>query len=160
MNLSDIQRLFDYDAWANALIFDCIDSLTGEQYMRPLNSSFPTIRETIAHVVGVEWIWNRRLHGDSPTEIPPWMNEATPASLRAKLKEVADERAQFLTSVGDLDAPISFRDLAGNPYTQKLADVLQHVVNHSTYHRGQLTTMIRQVGVTPPRTDFIVFVRT
>jgi len=159
MNLTDIHHLFAYDAWANALIFDCIEPLSEEQYIRPLNSSFPNIRETLAHIVGVEWIWNRRLHGENPTEIPSWMRDASAPSLRAKLKEVAEEREQFLAAVKDLEAAIDYRDMAGNPFTQKLADILQHIVNHSTYHRGQLTTMIRQVGVTPPRTDFLVFAR-
>jgi len=160
MNVADIQHLFAYDAWANALILDCIDSLSEEQYTRPLNSSFPNIRETMAHLVGVEWIWNRRLQGVYPTELPPWMHEADAASLRAKLKETAEERAQILESDPDLEQAITFRDMAGNEFTQKLVHILQHIVNHSTYHRGQLTTMIRQVGVTPPRTDIIVFVRT
>jgi uncharacterized damage-inducible protein DinB len=87
------------------------------------------------------------------------MRDASAPSLRAKLKEVADEREQFLASVEDLETAIDYRDMAGNPFMQKLADILQHIVNHSTYHRGQLTTMIRQVGVTPPRTDFLVFAR-
>jgi uncharacterized damage-inducible protein DinB len=159
MNRTDIDRLFDYDAWANALIFDCAQSLTDEQFTRPLNSSFPTIRETLAHIVGVEWIWNRRLHGEFPTEIPAWMKDATPSSLREKLKETAEERATYLQSVSDLQTPIAYRDMAGNAFTQPLSDILQHIVNHSTYHRGQLTTMIRQVGATPPRMDFLVFAR-
>src|SRR3954451_15493308 len=159
MNVADIQHLFAYDAWANALIFDCIEPLSEEQYTRPLNSSFPNIRETLAHIVGVEWVWSRRLHGESPTEIPSWMHHASAPSLRAKLKEVAEEHAQYLASVKNIDAAIDYRDMAGNPFTQKLADILQHIVNHSTYHRGQLTTMIRQVGVTPPRTNFLVFAR-
>ena len=87
------------------------------------------------------------------------MRDASAPSLRAKLKEVAEEREQFLAAVEDLEAAIDYRDMTGNPFTQKLADILQHIVNHSTYHRGQLTTMIRQVGVTPPRTDFLVFAR-
>ena len=99
------------------------------------------------------------MHGENPTEIPSWMRDASAPSLRAKLKEVAEEREQFLAAVEDLEAAIDYRDMAGNPFTQKLADILQHIVNHSTYHRGQLTTMIRQVGVTPPRTDFLVFAR-
>jgi len=159
MNPADIHRLFAYDAWANALIFDCVDALNDEQYTRPLDSSFPNIRETLAHLVGVEWIWNRRFHGESPSEIPSWMKDAAPSTLRTKLAEVAEERAQFLASVTELETAVSFKDMAGNPFTQKLGDILQHIVNHSTYHRGQLTTMIRQVGAVPPRTDFLVFAR-
>lgn len=158
MNLADIQRLFAYDAWANTLMFDCIESLAEEQYTRALGSSYPNIRETLAHIVGSEWIWEQRLHGESPSVIPAWMNEATVASLRAKLEEVGRARDEFLASA-DIEQSISYRDLAGNPFTMKIADALQHVVNHSTYHRGQLTTMIRQVGATPPRTDLIVFMR-
>lgn len=159
MNLTDMQHLFAYDAWANALIFDCVEMLSEEQYTRPLNSSFPNIRETLAHIVGVEWIWNCRLQGENPTAIPDWMHDAGASSLRAKLTEVADLRTRILEGVADLDQNVAYRDLAGNAFEQKLSGILQHIVNHSTYHRGQLTTMIRQVGATPPRTDFLVFAR-
>jgi len=161
MNVKDVRRLFAYTEWANALFFDAVDQLTEEQYARTIESSFPTIGDTLAHIISAEWIWLRRWKGESPMVAPPWTTGASRETLHEQLRELEAERASFLEMLSDeaLAAPLSYRSIKGDPFTLPLGEQLQHVVNHSTYHRGQLTTMLRQAGATPPGTDLSLFFR-
>jgi uncharacterized damage-inducible protein DinB len=81
--------------------------------------------------------------------------------LRARLARVEAERAAFLSGLTDedLERPLAYRTLDGTAHTTRLLDLLLHVVNHSTYHRGQLTTLLRQAGGAPPATDYVVYTR-
>jgi len=149
MNADDIRELAAFDAWANGRLFDAAARLTAEQLARPVTSSFASLQETLAHVVAEEWIWLQRCRGASPPETPPGLS----------LKEVLAERQAFLRGLGDemLEREVAFRSLEGHPRRQTLRDMLVHVVNHSTYHRGQASTILRQLGGVAPETDFVVF---
>jgi uncharacterized damage-inducible protein DinB len=161
MSLADIRSLYEYTEWANERMLAAIAGLSDEQYTRPIVSSYSSIRDTLAHIAGAEWIWMQRCRGNNPTAQPEWAAEAPLSRLSENMRAVAAERRAYLDALheGQLDDPLSYRNLKGEPFTQRLADVLFHVANHSTYHRGQLTTMIRQAGAVPPSTDLIVFHR-
>ncbi len=81
--------------------------------------------------------------------------------MRDELGRVERDRAEFFSALSDADLlrPFSYRNLKGEAFTQPLLDSLVHVVNHSTYHRGQIATMYRQAGHAAPATDLIVFKR-
>ena len=159
MNAGEIRHLFAYTEWANARILETIDGLTEEQYTRTIESSFPSIAATLAHIVSVEWVWLRRWKGESPAVVPPWTSGAPRETLREQLRAVESERAEFLAALDDaaLATPVSYRNIKGDPFTFPLGRLLLHLVNHSTYHRGQLTTMLRQAGASPPATDLLLF---
>jgi uncharacterized damage-inducible protein DinB len=74
---------------------------------------------------------------------------------------VEAERDQYLASLSDVDLGrvVEYRALSGQAYADPLAGLIRHVVNHSTYHRGQVATQLRQLGKTPPTTDLIVYLR-
>ena len=155
--------MFSYSEWANAAFVETIRGLTGEQYTRHVESSFPTIRDTLAHMTFAEWLWLRRWNRENPTTRPDWTKDASLDVLETHLREVAEERTQLLMTLTDDDVQRDFpyRNMAGTPYTAKLGEQMAHVVNHATYHRGQLTTMLRQVGAKPPSTDLVnLFVAT
>jgi uncharacterized damage-inducible protein DinB len=159
MNTHEALRLFAYTEWANARTVAVIRTLDEEQYTRRLESSFPSIADTLGHIVLVEWIWLKRWKGESPNAAPQVDFAREP--LLGKLREVEDERRAFLAGLtdDDLAQPLSYHAIDGLPFTQLLGDLFTHLVNHSTYHRGQLATMLRQVGAVPPSTDFVKFVR-
>jgi len=161
MEIRQMQSHFAYDEWANAGYFDAVAGLTEDQFTRELTSSFPSIRDTLAHIVASEWVWLRRWEGESPEARPEWEPRATLGELRRELSQVETGRSVFLSSLmdEDLDGSITYRDLKGQQWTNRLADLCLHVVNHSSYHRGQLATLMRQVGATPPATDLVVFAR-
>lgn len=162
MNVEDVRTLYSYTEWANARIIETLRGMSGEQFTRTIESSFPSLRDTLAHIVMAEWIWLRRWKGESPDAVPAW-TEAGPSldTIVDHLRAIEAERRELLDSLRDEDLrrDIAYRSIKGDPFTTRLDHQLAHVANHSTYHRGQITTMMRQVGVTPPSTDMILYIR-
>ena len=161
MRLAEMTEHFAYADWANERMLQAVTALTDEQVNRDLGSSFHSIRATVAHVAGAEWLWLRRWTGPSPSAFPAWVKTAGVADLVARFREIERERGAFLGSLTDADLakPVSFTLLNGHGDVQMLEAQMLHVVNHSTYHRGQVAGMIRQVGGTPVSTDLIQYHR-
>ena len=158
MNRQDISTLYEYNRWANGRTLDAVEKLDPTAFLKNLGNSFASIQATLVHIAGAEWIWLRRWHGESPNKL--FTGEfPTVASLRERFQTLDREREAFLAGVSDerLQQPFDYRDLAGNPMRLLLGQSLQHVVNHGTYHRGQVTTMLRQLGATPVSTDMSRF---
>jgi uncharacterized damage-inducible protein DinB len=135
-----------------------VERLDPAAFMKNLGNSFASVHATLVHMAGAEWIWLRRWHGDSPSR-PPVGEYPTVASLRERFHALDREREAFVAGVSDerLQQPFEYRDLAGNAMRLPLVQSMQHVVNHGTYHRGQVTTMLRQLGATPASTDMSRF---
>ncbi len=180
MNINDIRTLYAYNHWANQRLFFTLEKLNAEQFAAEVPNSFPSIRETVFHILFAEWLWLKRWQGTSPRATGPNPNVtsatwksltpegiATPQEFTtiAELKSFGDyverERQEFLGTLSDaaLNAPLNFEDMAGNPYSEPLVQLLQHVVNHGTYHRGQVTTMLREVGGETVGLDMLFFFR-
>jgi uncharacterized damage-inducible protein DinB len=161
MTIDEARALFAYTAWANGRMFDAAAPLPAEKLSATVASSFPSILATLGHIAGTEWIWLRRWLGDSPTAAPAWAAGSSLPELRARLAAVEAEREGFLGRLADADLEriVEYRRLSGEPLADRLADLVRHAVNHSTYHRGQLATQLRQIGAHPPATDLILYVR-
>ncbi len=130
-------------------------------------SSPPTSRPVtvlfgiIAHIAAAEWIWLERWKGSSPVGPLPESEFETVEIATQRLRKI-DHDLQELTSQltpADLDGSRGYKTTEGKAYYNVLSDMLLHVVNHSSYHRGQITTLLRQVGAVPQSTDFILFIR-
>lgn len=161
MTAREARELFAYNRWANARFVEAVAALGDEQRRQRIESSFPSILETLAHVVGAEWVWLRRWLGENPTAFPPWLDGASFDQLRSRLATIEDEREAYLEDLedGDLERELAYATLDVTPHRNRLADLFRHVVNHSSYHRGQLTTMLRQLGAVPPATDLVLYLR-
>ena len=166
MNLSDIRHLFDYTEWANALAMDAAAKLSDEKLRRDFGISHQSIFGTLAHMAGAEWIWLERWHGHSPAKAQAWSLWTTEscadlATLNERWQEVVNRRAQFISGLDEprLAAELSFKLLSGDPSSMRLVDQMQHVANHATMHRGQVVGMIRQLGIEPPSTDLLFYLR-
>jgi len=161
MTPEDCRLLFEYNAWANRQILDSCDALSDEQFTRNLGSSFPSVRDTLAHIAAAQWIWSERFAGQTPAGPPDWYKSAGRAALRERLAALDRSLIDFTSRLGPADPEriIEYRNMAGQPSAQPLWQPLQHLANHSTYHRGQIVTMLRQLGAAPPHTDLIVFYR-
>jgi uncharacterized damage-inducible protein DinB len=161
MTTGEVRQLFAYTAWANSLVFEAAAALSEEQLGHSVASSFPSVGGTLAHVVGAEWVWLRRWLGESPSGFPDWVSRPVVAELRARLSTVERQRDAFVAGLSDADLGqvCSYRNLAGQAFSDPLGGLMRHVVNHSTYHRGQVATQLRQLGFKPPSTDLIVFLR-
>lgn len=166
MNLQDIRHLFDYTEWANDRAMEAADELADDDLRRDVGISHRSIFGTLTHMAGAEWIWLERWHGRSPAKAEAW-SIWTPescgdlATLNDRWTEVIERRTQFIGALDEdrLAAELSFRLLSGDPSSMRLVDQMQHVANHATLHRGQIVGMIRQLGIEPPSTDLLFYLR-
>ncbi len=161
MNLEDFRTLYDYNSWANHRTLDAAAALTPDQFTREMGSSFSSVRDTLAHIYGAEWIWLERWHGRATGGLPSAADFPDIDAVRRKFAEIDRNLVDYVASLtqGDLQRVVTFKNLAGLPYSQPLAPCLQHLANHSTYHRGQVTTLLRQLGAKAVATDLIAFYR-
>lgn len=156
--LTELLELYDYNRWANDRTLGAVARLSEEELHRPLGNSFPSVFETVCHILMAEWIWLERWEGRSPKkgpEIPDWR------SLMAGWSAVVDRQRNYLEGLNepDLTAIVEYRTMAGVESASPLWQLLRHVVNHSTYHRGQVTTLLRQLGAEAVATDLIFYYR-
>jgi len=166
MNLIDVRHLFDYTEWANGLALNAAAELAEENLRRDFNISHGSILGTLTHMAGAEWVWLERWHGNSPPKKEAWAlwtNEACPdlKTLTQRWRDVVDRRARFISEIDEtkLAADLPFKLLSGDPSSLPLVDQMQHVANHATLHRGQVVGMIRQMGLAPPSTDLLFYLR-
>jgi len=166
MTKYDIQLLYEYDRWANNRVLEAASTLTAEQFTRDLRGSFRSVRDTLVHIIGGEWgwlaywkepspssgfladLWDRHDVLFNPDEFPDI------ASVKLKWAEVEREQVEFISGVTNESLermfPIRTTEVS-------LASLMQHLANHSTYHRGQVAMMVRQLCAEPIATDFHVF---
>jgi uncharacterized damage-inducible protein DinB len=156
----DIAQLVAFNRWANQCFFEALSQLPAEDYGRDLRSRHGGIHGTLAHIVGAERGWLSRWQGRSETGTAAIDQLHSVAELRALWESVCDEMSGFLASLDDrkLREKLSTTARTGS-YTTSYWQMIQHVVDHSSYHRGQIVTMLRQLGVTPPSTGLLRFYR-
>ena len=157
-----IQTLIDYNYWARDRVLASAEQLPAEQLSRNLGSSFGSVLDTLVHINFAEWIWHERWQGTSPTAGPDRSALVTIPALRDAWLPLEQQIRAF---VGSLDADglqriLEYRTMNGQPGASPYWQMIVHVVNHGSYHRGQVATMMRQLGVKPAQsTDMIVFFR-
>jgi uncharacterized damage-inducible protein DinB len=157
MTQDEIRSLFAFNAWANHRVLEACGALTPAQFTQPAPSSFPNVRDTLHHIMGVEWLYLERLHGRYPTELLPGEKFETLADFSARWAGIRKGLDEYVRSpeLGDAERIFEYRNMKGKHFRYPLRAVLQHVVNHSTYHRGQITTQMREIGAKPLSTDLL-----
>jgi uncharacterized damage-inducible protein DinB len=151
-----------YNLWANRRIVEAFASLSEVQMEAPIVSSFPSARLTFLHIWDAEFCWLQRLQGNSPTSFP---SKSFVGDSRAVYETVLGTSEDFLHFVeGQNEAffaqQIKFRTMSYGDGEQKANEMVHHCMNHSTFHRGQLITMGRQLGLVKfSPTDFVFYLR-
>jgi uncharacterized damage-inducible protein DinB len=153
--------MLDYHYWARTRLLDAVATLTPEQYTRDMGSSFKSVRETLTHIYAAEWAWHERWHGRSPTALLPPDQFADVAALRDAWSALEGKVRAYVAGLGaEIDRVIDYKLLSGQPGASPVWQMVQHVVNHASYHRGQVTTLMRQLGAPPAKSmDMIAFFR-
>jgi uncharacterized damage-inducible protein DinB len=162
MTRAEAQTLIDYNYWARDRLLDAVQPLSPEQFTLDLGSSFRSVRDTLAHLHAAEWIWYRRWIGESPTALPPADRFPDLDSVASAWRDLEVQIRAYFSPLDDraLERVIDYKSTVGVAGASPLWQMLQHVVNHQTYHRGQVTTMLRQMGAAPPKAmDLIAFYR-
>lgn len=154
-------KLCKYNVWANQRICTWLSQVE-IKVDTELISSFPTLRKTLYHLWDAQFIWLARLNGDAPNT---WPSHHFKGTLSEAIHGIQENSMAFVSFIESLDASeyqrsVEFKSLDGTSYFNTTEEIIQHVMNHSTYHRGQLITMLRTVGFTAVEsTDFIRYLR-
>ncbi len=162
MTLNDARTLLEYHYWARDRMLEGVEALTPEQYSKDLGSSFKSVRDTIVHTYSAERNWYCRWTGTSPTGMLEPAAFPDVATVRGAWREQEEKVRGFVARLSeqDLDRVFEYKMLSGEPVTSVFWHMLQHLVNHASYHRGQITTMLRQLGAPAPKPqDLIRFYR-
>ena len=159
--LADQMRvLFEYNVWAWNHVLASMAKLEDGAYKekRPLFDQ-TSLHELLVHCLFAESIWLSRCLGHSPTSIldPDTYNDVT--AVQQHWSTVRDDWASFLRGLTDKDLQriVEYRNTRGNGFSLKLADLLQHVINHATEHRSQMTPILFRLGVPTPPLDYMRF---
>jgi uncharacterized damage-inducible protein DinB len=158
---ADFQRLFEYTIWANHRVMRAAALLSVADFRKDMGSSLGGVRGTLAHTMGAEWIWLERFKGISPTQGFDEGEFPDVIALRDRWVTIEEHRAAWLRGLGKDDPAekIRYKNIQGQAFEQPLWSLVQHVANHSTYHRGQVITMLRLLGAKPVATDMVVWDR-
>jgi uncharacterized damage-inducible protein DinB len=161
VNIEDFRLLYDFNSWANQRTLNACAALAPEQFTRDLSSSFKSVRDTLAHIYGAQWIWMERWHGRVPAGLPAAVDFPDFETVKRRFAEIDRNLVDYVASLNadDIQRVLEFKTMAGTQIAQPLWQMLQHVANHSTYHRGQIATMLRQLGAKAESTDLIFFYR-
>ena len=126
-----------------------------------MGSSFSSVRDTLAHIYGAEWIWLERFQGHSPSALPNASQFIDVQTLRNTWSVHEERLLKFAGGLtqSDLDRQMEYKTLKFGVYSNPLWQSMLHVVNHGTYHRGQVTTLLRQLGAQPILLDLMHFYR-
>lgn len=161
MDVADFLVLYEYNAWANRRVLEACSSLTPDQFLQDMKSSFTSVRDTLAHIYGAEFIWLARWNSRAPSALPAPADFPMFESIRSKLTEIDRSLIDFVARLTPeiLSRDLQYKMTNGTPQSGPLGPMLQHVANHGTYHRGQVTTMLRQLGRKAVSTDLIYYHR-
>jgi uncharacterized damage-inducible protein DinB len=161
MQLDELETLIEYHYWARDRLLAAVATLPPEQFTEDRGNSFPSVRDTLAHLIGAEWVWCARWMGESP-QFPPSTEYQELTDIRRAWVEQERKIRAVLQRLGpeDVSKLVEYTGFSGHCQSQPFWQMLQHLVNHGSYHRGQVTTMLRQLGAAPPKSlDLIAFYR-
>ncbi len=159
MNVSDYVTLYDYNYWANYRMLDSLAPISNDEFTREMPGSFGSLRDTLVHIIGAEWLWLSRWRGEGSPTIFDARTFSNVAALRDRWQSVEGAVKRYIRELteADITGILNYRNLKGEPFSVPLGQALQHVANHSTYHRGQITTLLRQLGHPAQSTDMLYF---
>jgi uncharacterized damage-inducible protein DinB len=157
--LHTIRGLLGYTIWADRQLLAAIREVPDEHLHQPTGSSFGSVLGTMAHVLGAEQLWLSRLLGVPLGRLPSLEEFPTLAVLTASFEDFWPQLEYYLASLQEpqIDVEFAWVNSKGEAHRAPLRQVLLHVVNHSTYHRGQVVSQLRQLGHQPPPTDLVYY---
>ena len=160
MNKSDLNTLYAFNNWATSRVLEACSGLPQEEFTRDLGTSHNSVKDTLVHTMAAEWIWLERWQGRSPASLLDPLEFSDAGAVEIRWDKIRRDYEAFIATVTDesLLKPVSYEKMNnGGEYTFPLWQMMQHVVNHSSYHRGQIAAMFRQLGRKPVPTDMIIF---
>jgi len=161
MTKQGVERLLAYTDWANARVLEAVASLSEDDFRKDLRSSHGGVRGTLVHMLWAEIIWLERWKGVAQTRKLDEAEIPDIAALRERWEAfMAHRRSWFETLKPERAlATVGYRNTKGEKFEAPLWQLVQHAANHATHHRGQVVTMLRQLGAKAPNTDMVAWDR-
>lgn len=159
MNVEMAQELLSYNTWANGRMLEAVSHLDAEAFSCELGGSYPSVQATLTHMVWAEWLWLERWQDRSPMELFNPSEFPGVGSIRDRWQRVQADQRAFVSSLSDerLQRIGRYTNRKGETWEYALWRQLHHAFNHSTYHRGQVTNLLRLLNAQPIATDFLVY---
>ena len=157
-SMDDLLALLDYTVWATERILAALKPLTPEELGHDLHSSHGGIAGTLTHLYGADLIWTARLTAEPPVTFADFPALPALGLLEAQWSVLQAGRRTFVSGL-EPEQTIAYTNLKGEKYHSTVGEVIRHLVNHGAHHRGQIVTMLRQLGHAAPNTDLIAFYR-
>lgn len=166
-----LQRMARYNQWVNRKLYEKVQLLAAEEIAKDRGAFFKSILGTLNHILVADMFWLRRFSGSKAcaASLAPIREMVMPTDLHdflyddiqvlASKREELDQLILSFSETWDdemLGTTIRYRNMAGEKHEQPLGALLQHLFNHQTHHRGQVTTLLFQAGIDPEATDLLV----
>ena len=155
-----VRTLYRYSEWATARILDAATRLSPEQLAAPSGASYSSVRETLVHIMGAQWLWLSRWNGTSPTAMLDARQFPGLESIRARWEQIEHDTRRFVTNLTDTDLArvVEYRNTRGERWAYPLWQQVVHQVNHATQHRGEIAAALTQLGHSPGDLDLLIFI--
>ncbi|WP_257350864.1 DinB family protein [Pseudalkalibacillus decolorationis] len=158
------KRLYEYHIWSNKRVMEHIKVLPNEVFNKEIQSVFPSISEVINHIYITDHLWLSVMAEEGFDQIMSSVQRITEETkgrtlveMEAMYLELTERFVGFLHKQGDLDRPMTIEHPHYGQLEVSLSELIQHVVNHGTYHRGNVTAMLRQMGHAGVPTDYVFY---
>ncbi|CAM3804202.1 DinB family protein [Marinicrinis lubricantis] len=154
---SRMQVLAAYHQWAQLKTIAHLKGVSEDVFQKDLGNVFPSISHTLMHMYDADKVWLSRFRGVSPASL----SRGSFASLQdaeQRYIPLLDELQEAFRNLDEQDV-ISYHNLKGDAFQNTAYDLIQHVVSHGSYHRGNITSMLRQQGIPGPAVDYIIYIR-
>jgi uncharacterized damage-inducible protein DinB len=150
-----------FHRWATQRIVEAARQLSAEQLNKDHGTSFKSIFGTLTHIYQADSAWFGRIHGNPDSQTATYPPKRDLAGLTADWFALLDRAVEWSAKLSEAEwsKVISYKDSKGNSHETPLLPIVLHLVNHGSYHRGQVASLLRQTGVAPPSTDLIAFYR-
>ena len=155
-----LRSLYDYNAWANEKILEASARLSHEQLVQSRGANFESVRGTLVHTMGAQWVYLERWQGRSPRSMPQAADFADLAAIRARWTEIERATHAFVAGLGDGDVErvIEYTNFQGERWAYPLWQQMMHQVNHATQHRSEAAVILTELGCSPGGLDLLYFV--
>ena len=156
-----VRTHLDYTAFASSRLVDAAANLSPEELIRDFHTADHSVLGTLVHIYAADRVWLGRIHGHPPQKFLDPEVDLHLSVLQNDWPAVLARWKDWATGLTDASAQsqLTFTDLKGNRHEQPLWQIVLHVVNHGTHHRGQVSGMLRSMGHPPPPLDLIAYYR-
>lgn len=159
VDVATLKQHLAYSAWASRRLVEAAGKLSEDERTRDFGTADKGVLGTLVHTFAADRVWLGRVQGNVPGRFIEVERDMNMPALENEWPKVLEGWQAFLDGVTDPAAMVSYKDLKGNAYTTPLWQIVLHVVNHATHHRGQVSGFLRTMGHPPPPVDLIFYYR-